>query len=127
VTEYKRLVTDFPNSSYLAQALTQLGLIYFNQGDYNDAIGYYTRVARDYPGSPEADNALQSLENIYVRNNNIEGYLTFVNELGRNVSNKQQDSLMYAAAENIYGSGDCQKRSHRSTNTSGTIPMAITC
>jgi tetratricopeptide (TPR) repeat protein len=108
VAEYRRLVTDFPNSSYLAQALTQLGLIYFNQGNYNDAIGYYTRVARDYPGSPEADNALQSLETIYVRNNNIEGYLAFVNELGRDVSNKQQDSLMYAAAENTYGSGDCR-------------------
>ncbi|MEX0980975.1 MAG: tetratricopeptide repeat protein [Bacteroidales bacterium] len=109
ITEYKRLVNDFPNSSYLGKALTQLGLIYFNQGDYNEAIGYYTRVAKDYPGSPEADNALQSLETIYVRNNNIEGYLAFVNELGRNISNKQQDSLMYVAAENSYGSGDCQQ------------------
>ncbi len=108
MTEYKRLVTDFPNSSYFAKALTQLGLIYFNQGNYKEAIGYYTRVAKDYPGSPEADNALQSLETIYVRNNNIEGYLEFVNELGRDISNKQQDSLMYAAAENIYGSGDCR-------------------
>ena len=65
-------------------------------------------MARDYPGSPEAENALQSLETIYVRNNNIEGYLAFVNELGRDISNKQQDSLMYAAAENTYSSGDCR-------------------
>jgi len=109
VREYKALVKNYPNSSYLSKSLNQLGLIYFNQADYTEALTYYTRVARDYPGSPEADNAFQSLESIYVRNNNIEGYLTFVNEIGRDLSNKEQDSLMYVAAENTYAGGDCEK------------------
>ncbi len=109
LTEYERLIKDYPNSSYLSKALNQLGLINFNRSDYNKALSYFTRVARDYPGSPEADNALQSLESIYVRNNNIEGYLAFINELGRDISNKQQDSLMYVAAENAYSGGDCAR------------------
>ncbi|MEX2370311.1 MAG: tetratricopeptide repeat protein [Bacteroidales bacterium] len=108
VVEYKRLVNEYPNSSYISKALSQLGLIHFNNGEYPEAIDYYTMVATDYPGSPEADNALQSLESIYVRNNNVDGYLAFVNKLGRDISNKQQDSLMYVAAENAYGSGDCK-------------------
>lgn len=107
VDVYKELISDHPNSIYLSKALNQLGLIYFNQGAYEDALTYYTRVARDYPGTPEADNALQSLETIYVRNNNIDGYLAFVNKLGRDISNKQQDSLMYVAAENAYAGGNC--------------------
>jgi len=104
---YRELISDHPNSSYLSKALNQVGLIYFNQDAYSDALSYFTRVARDYPGTPEADNALQSLETIYVRNNNIDGYLAFVNELGRDISNKQQDSLMYVAAENAYAGGNC--------------------
>ncbi len=108
VKEYKRLVNEFPNSSYVSKALIQLGLIQMNNANYDEALGFYTQVARDYPGTTEADNALQSLESIYVRNNNIDAYLAFINELGRDISNKQQDSLMYVAAENAYTQGDCQ-------------------
>ncbi len=109
VDRYQTLVNEYPNSSYLSKALNQLGLIYFNQGQYQQAMKYYTRVSKDYPGTPEADNALQSLESIYVQNDNVEGYLAFVNELGRDISNKQQDSLMYVAAENAYASGNCSE------------------
>ncbi len=109
ISEYRQIVEEFPNSIYLSKALNQLGLIHFNQGEYGEAMDYYTRVVKDYPGSPEADNALQSLESIYVRNNNIDGYLAFINELGRDISSMQQDSLMYAAAENAYSKGDCEE------------------
>lgn len=107
--EYERLVREYPNSSYMSKAQNQLGLIYFNQERYNRATEYFARVAKDYPGTPEANNALQSLENIYVRNDNIDGYLAFINKLGRDLSNKEQDSLMYVAAENAYAGGDCRK------------------
>ena len=106
---YERIITNHSSSSYMSKSLNQLGLIYFNAFEYDRALEYYGRVAKEYPGTPEADNALLSLENIYVRRNNVDGYLAFVKELGRDVTNRQQDSLMYIAAENAYTSGECEE------------------
>ena len=105
---YEALIADFPNSSYVKAALNQLGLIYYNSGDYDMALAYYERVAMDYPGSAEAENALTSIKNIYVRKDNIEGYLAYVKKLGRDISMREQDSLTYIAAENTYTGGDCE-------------------
>ncbi len=107
IRSYERIVSEHPNSSYLSKALNQLGLIQFNSANYDDALVFYAKVAKNYPGTTEADNALQSLETIYVKKNNVDAYLVFINELGRDISNKQQDSLMYVAAESAYTNGDC--------------------
>ncbi|HYW96040.1 MAG TPA: tetratricopeptide repeat protein [Bacteroidales bacterium] len=105
---YATIVANYPSSNYLSRALVQLGLISRNAGSNNDALKYYKRVVNDYPGSTEASSALKSIKNIYVDQNDVDGYLAFVKEIGQGVSVSEQDSLLYAAAENTYLDGECE-------------------
>lgn len=106
---YKKLIADFPASSYLSKANIQLGLIEKNAGNNNEALKYYKKVVNDYPGTNEANNSLKSIKDIYVTMNNVDGYLAYVEKIGSSLSVSEQDSLMYASAENVYLGGDCEK------------------
>ena len=106
---YQRVVSDFPNSNYLSRTLIQLGLISNSSGNSTKALEYYKQVVRDYPGTTESSNSLKSIKDIYVAQNNVDGYLGYVTELGKAISMIEQDSLIYASAENTYLAGDCEK------------------
>jgi TolA-binding protein len=106
---YQRLSKEFPNSNYMSRTLVQLGLIYNNSGNPTQSLTYYMQVVKDYPGTPESSNALKSIKDIYVAQNNVDSYLAYVEEIGKGISTLEQDSLIYAAAENAYLSGDCIK------------------
>lgn len=105
---YKKLIADFPNSNYQSKANIQLGLIEKNAGNNEEALKYYKKVVNDYPGTSESNNSLKSIKDIYVNMNNVDGYLAYVEEIGSGVSVSEQDSLLYASAENIYLEGDCE-------------------
>lgn len=106
---YERLTREYPSSGYMSKTLTQLGLIEKNTGNNTRALEYYKKVINDYPGSPEASIALRSVKDIYVGMNQVDTYLGFVDSIGEGVSVSEQDSLMYAAAENLYLEGDCDR------------------
>ena len=108
---YKRILESHQRSSYVSKALVQLGLIYYNKQDEEQSLAHYKRVVAEFPGTPEANNALLGIKNVYVENNQVGEYFSYVQSLGRdvNVSMKEQDSLSYLVAENIYMSGDCEK------------------
>ena len=52
LTTYKKVVTDYPKSSYVRKSLLGMGLIYFNSNRNNEAIQCYKQVINDYPGQP---------------------------------------------------------------------------
>jgi tetratricopeptide (TPR) repeat protein len=106
---YNRLVEEYPGSGYLDKTLIQLGLIYKNAGNNSEALRFYKKVVNDYPGTPESSIALRSIKDIYVDMNQVDSYLAYVNEIGEGISVSEQDSLVYAAAENLYLEGDCEK------------------
>jgi len=49
--ELDQIVKQYPDNS---MALTDLGLLYFNQKDYDTAVKYYTRAIAADPKNPEA-------------------------------------------------------------------------
>lgn len=108
---YDKIVNDFPESSYVPKALVQLGLLNYNSNRLTGAMDVYKKVVRDYPGTDEAQVALSGIKNVYVEQNNVEGYFAYAKNLGSfaQVSEREQDSLSYISAENIYMSGDCEK------------------
>ena len=110
---YKKIIDKYPNSSYVPRALVNLGLIYYNTGRNDEAMAVYKRVVKDYPGTDEAKGALSGIKNVYIEQNNVDGFFAYTKSLGSfaEVSQREQDSLSYISAENLYMSGDCEKSS----------------
>ena len=88
----------------VAKALAQLGLIAYNQNQYDASIAYYKEVISRFPDTPEAKGALTGIKNNYMENNQVEDYITYTKKLGKGAtpSQNEQDSLTYAAAEKLY-------------------------
>ncbi len=64
IAAFKDLINSKPNSSYSIKAYLKLGLIYYNEKDYNNSEKYY-RLAYDMsPNSPEGKEAKEGLLDI---------------------------------------------------------------
>jgi TolA-binding protein len=107
---YRRIITEFTESTYFPRTLLQMGLISFNSGDLNQALGYYKKVAENFPGTPEAQAAILGIRNSYVEMNNVDEYFAYTRKLGGgvNVTPSEQDSMTYNAAERMYMAGNPQ-------------------
>lgn len=106
---YLKVVEQHSNSNYVSKSLIQLGLIARNEAKNEEALKYYKKVVADYPGTSESNNALKSIKDIYVDQNSVDTYLAYVEKMGKGISASEQDSLLYASAENIYLKGNCDQ------------------
>ncbi len=115
---FQTLVDDYYESSYTKKALLQIGLLYYNNNEYTDAITSYKSVIAEFKNSKEVDIALSKLKDIYVDIDKVDDYFKYVESLGgiADVSVAEQDSLIYASAEKLYMSGDCEKSKNRFKN-----------
>lgn len=106
------LVTKHKNNpSLLNRAYLQLGLIAYNQSDYNSALAYYKKVFEHNPTAEESSEALKSIEEILVDNmGQPSEYIAFLEKLpGLNVTDRTKDSLNYKVANSQYESGEFSK------------------
>jgi len=108
INQYQTLVGKFPQSPYKPKALLQLGLIAYNNNDFNSSIRYYKEVAENYRNSAEANAALAGIRNSYLESNKIEEYITYSRSLGKyaSPSENEKDSLTYISAEKLYMAKD---------------------
>ncbi len=109
---YQDLLDDHPQSSYRPKAMLQLGLIFYNQGEFSKSMTYYKQVVSQYPDGEEAKAALLGIKNNYIEMNNVDGYFAYTNRLGSGVqvTVSEQDSLSYLAAEKLYMSRDTKAK-----------------
>ena len=93
-------IAQYPNSSYHAQALSDLGLAYMNLGDKNKALKYYDMVVKSAPRSAQSKSAMQGIREIYMAQGDADAYFDYAQKLGMegNVSQMTRDSMSYAAA-----------------------------
>jgi len=54
ISIYRRLPEQFPESSYLPDAMFGLGMAYVSSGDSSSALELFSRLAAGYPGSPHS-------------------------------------------------------------------------
>jgi len=100
---YRQIISRFPLSSYVRKAWLQLGLIDYNNNQYDSALVKYKKVITDYPNTSEARSALNGIKNIYVEINQVDEFLKLSGSLGgAGLAQAEQDSLMYFSAENLY-------------------------
>ena len=97
-------IAQYPNSSYHAQALSDLGLAYMNLGDKDKALKYYDMVVKSAPRSAQSKSAMQGIREIYMARGDADAYFDYAQKLGMegNVSQMTRDSMSYAAAQKLY-------------------------
>jgi len=100
---YSRLLEKHPKSIFIPKVLIRQGLLYYNEGKNEEALGKYKQIVRVYPNSPEALEAVANARNIYIDNGNIDAYATWVKGLSFiNITNADLDNTTFAAAEKKY-------------------------
>lgn len=111
IDSYKRVMTQFSNTTMACKAGLQLGLLYYNADNTQEAIEAYKSVVSNCQGSEETKVALQDLRSIYMELNDVNTYVSYVNSLNTNIQIdvNEQDSLTFMAAERTFKSGDYQK------------------
>ena len=82
-------------------------MLYYQNGNFDQAINAYKQVIEKYPGSEEARLAMRDMKSIYVDLNRIDEFAALANAMPGHIrfDASEQDSLTYAAAEKIYARG----------------------
>jgi TolA-binding protein len=98
-------------SPFYVNALTDIGLAYFNLGKRDEALKYYDKVVAYDPQSSSALEAMRGIREIYVANGDIDGYFAYAERSGvqSDMSIAARDSLTFAAARSAYLEGDVPK------------------
>lgn len=106
--QYNKIIINHKQSNYYRKSLLQLGLINYNNSDFNKALAQYKEVADKFPETPEAQAALMGIKNCYIEMNNVDAYFDYAKQSGTaiNVTANEQDSLTFMAAERMYMGGD---------------------
>lgn len=108
VETLETFVGSYAHSPHYRQALSDLGLAYYNLGDKNRSREYYQRVVAEAPQSPEALEAMRGIREIYVSEGNVDDYFAYAERSGMesDMSQAARDSLSFAAAKTAYLDGD---------------------
>ena len=98
----------YPESELSRKAANEIGLLYYQNDRYEEAIAAYKQVITKYPGSAEARLAQRDLKSIYVDLNKVDDYMAFASTVpgGATFNVSERDSLTYTAAERAYMRGD---------------------
>ncbi|OQB10976.1 MAG: tol-pal system protein YbgF [Candidatus Omnitrophica bacterium ADurb.Bin205] len=63
---YRKVIDGFPNSSYAPLAVYSLGWSLFEEGKFNDALGYFKLMEEKYPKEPQSlDASFKAAECLY--------------------------------------------------------------
>ena len=109
ITSFERLLSTKPNSELARKGALEIGMIYFNQNNFDAAISAYKNVIAKYPGTQESYTALESLESVYIEKNDVASYLAYTKTLGMTLGSTvagREDSISYVAAERQYMNGN---------------------
>ncbi len=112
VPPLQQLVRRYKSKSDLVnQALIKLGLVTYNQGNLDAAIGYYKQVFSNNPTSGEANLALAALEEIYVDDlGQADEYFAFLETIpGYKLDNFARDSINFIAAETQFENANYER------------------
>ena len=95
IAALKKLVQDYPDSPYAAEAHYWLGDCHDRLGDYGKAVPHYQTIISRYPNHPIADKAQLRLGRAYE----AQGYSTLARITYDALSQRSQDSQIVAQAE----------------------------
>ncbi|MCO5725917.1 tetratricopeptide repeat protein [Robiginitalea marina] len=110
IQAYDQLLSEYRMSSLVPAALMRKGLVYYNSGRNQEALGVFKEVASRFPGTQEAAQAVQSVKLIYMDLGEVDQYATWVRGLGFvEVSDQELEAASFQAAEKQRLEGNAQR------------------
>lgn len=108
---YSDLVSKFPSSPLVNDALLKMALIAYNKGDMSTAIAHYKAVMKQNPTSKDSESALLGLQEIYINDlGKSDEYVSYINTLpGYKLNDLAADSLAYMVGALRYNEGEYEK------------------
>ena len=100
------VIKSSTNTSLVPQAYLKLGTSYYNINDNAEALRQFKILVDQYPNTLEGLDALDNIKTIYIEDGKPDEYADYMRQTGHPLSTNTEDSLTYAAAENLY---DAQK------------------
>ena len=95
IAALRKLLQDYPNSPYAAEAHYWLGDSYDRLGNYGSAITHYHTIISHYPSYAMADDAQLRLGRAYE----AQGYFTLARITYKALSQRSQDTQLVAQAK----------------------------
>jgi TolA-binding protein len=123
---YNQLISDFPNSDYLAETYLKIGLIHYNRKEDDAALASFDKVIKSFGASRSSKEALDKIRKIYIDKGDASAFQDYVNGVPfADISKNELDSTSYVIAENAYLSGNCEKASRDFTNYLKQYPQGL--
>ncbi len=104
---FKYLLDDIADPMYNGKTLLELGMLYANKGNYEQALDCLNRIVEQMPLSQEAQDALAVLESIYITLNQPDEYLAYLDRVGMSASrtDDEKELIVFNAAEQVFLNG----------------------
>ena len=112
ISSYEKIVTGYSdNSPLLLPALLRLGVVTYNNNEYERSLNYYKAVFKYNPDPESSKEAIAAIQEIYINQlENPEAFFDFAEGVpGFNVTGSEKDSILYSAAENFYAVAEYEK------------------
>ena len=72
IERFQLLVKNFPQRHMARRAANEIGLLYYQDDKYPEAIAAYKEVIKNFPGCEEARLAQRDLKSIYIDLNKVD-------------------------------------------------------
>ncbi|RMG81727.1 MAG: tetratricopeptide repeat protein [Bacteroidetes bacterium] len=96
------LVSRFPNSEFIDDALYELGKYYLIKNQPDLAVEHFQKIVTDYPKSPYVKKSLLNIGLVYYNNDENEKALEAFNKIIQQYPNYEDSKEALEAIKNIY-------------------------
>ncbi len=109
ITYYEKLLKNYPNSSFVNQALAGMGLVYYNRKQDEKAFEYFNQIVQKDTKSDDAREVLPMIKKIFEAKGNIDAMEKYFASVGNPLSvNQIENSLYESAKDAYYNKKDCE-------------------
>jgi len=106
IKTFEQMVTDFPESKFAANALSQIGTLWTILDQAKEAGKALERLQKEYPDSPEAGNALFMLGMNLLKMNREQQAVAVFKEMFSSTDNKYSDRQILTAGRELLQAGE---------------------
>lgn len=102
ILEYKKLLNDFPNSSFVNPSLAGIGLVYYNRKDDDLAFSYFDQIVKKDPKGEYAREVLPMIKKIFEAQGKIDEMQNYFAEVGNPLNINDVEASLYEAIKEAY-------------------------
>ncbi|MCG8574892.1 MAG: tetratricopeptide repeat protein [Flavobacteriales bacterium] len=99
---YNQLIIDYPTHPRVIDAIFQIGVLHFKEGNYALAEKQYLRVINEFDDPVKEKDAISALEYVYKAMNQPDKYLELLNKMDIDFDATYEDNLRFDNAMKLY-------------------------